>query len=664
MKRLRPLTLLAILLLAPRCAWGQWRDFRPKIGGYTGELELNGMYDSSTSESPNNTTENTDIVFRERLNLTMYGYLYHPRFVSYRVRGAAGMEEFSSENQAGSRSGAATSSDYDIRAIALPKHPYNLEIFTSRNEPLLTGISVGDKPVRYQHGSYLRYKKRPWQASLGYVFDTISQENDSSDTQTLRLAANYFIRHFQVAGSFQHADNQQPLEKDKTRDSLFVDSEATYKNMTLLSDFSLSQEEETGREISFTQLQRLTWREQLAVDLPWNLDASLSYQLNNDRNVIRAAAGVAETETFAEGQSYGFSLQHRLYESLTTGVSTSLGKTQSSGGENQQASYRLHADYRKNIHRGKISTSVWTRYATLDRSGAPTVLDEIHDNIGELDGFVLFNPRIDRATIVLRVRDDLGVVRDFEGQFLVSGTGDTTEITILTFAPTPNLNPASTPTFVVSYSFISGEYAIYTRNNGFSVRLSLLDNLVQPYYSHGTTSQGLISGIYPGNLSYSTSDTLGLAMQKTPFSVGVEYQKVQSEVNPATSWRVRGNYFKYFSEYTKLFLDVEGEQETSHQFQNGLIAEEVTEKGFSSDLRLQQRIPRRHMVLSMGGRFMWRTGITQTTVYSANSHLTWHVGRMDLNFGASYSSATTEFGDSTLHSRNILVYTNLKRKLF
>ena len=154
--------LLVILLLVPLSAFGDAEDFIPTIYSKQGDFELNIMHQSDENTAGGRGTRSSDSFAYERLRLYLDGYVYHPRFIQFLMKGAAGLsQERYKNNLLGSFSDNSLSQDYEFRAKILPEHPYNLELYTLRTIPLLRMSSAEMRQTSTEKGAIFDYADKP-----------------------------------------------------------------------------------------------------------------------------------------------------------------------------------------------------------------------------------------------------------------------------------------------------------------------------------------------------------------------------------------------------------------------------------------------------------------------------------------------------------------------
>jgi hypothetical protein len=135
---------------------------------------------------------------KEKLTLRSRGYAYHPRFLQYRfeLSGALKQERYVTSSLApggddgwGSNEGL----EYQARLYLLPEHPYNLELFALRWEPMFKERSALEHDtVSESRGADVRYRKKPWFLHARYSDNSLESSTSSSDVDRLDADGEYF----------------------------------------------------------------------------------------------------------------------------------------------------------------------------------------------------------------------------------------------------------------------------------------------------------------------------------------------------------------------------------------------------------------------------------------------------------------------------------------
>ena len=194
----RVLLLLCVAVaMAPSGADAQWQAFVPV------PFENRAFVDSYTSFERDHirsdtTSRWTDTFLRQRFTVSSNGYSYHPRFLVYQFSlSGLGREEYHDSLASGSpgwRWGSGV--EYDVTLFFLPEHPYNLQVFSRRFEPMFKEQAAKEHSnVQTSNGVLLRYRQKPYFLRASYNNDMIESAETSSDINRLSLIAQLVDRH-------------------------------------------------------------------------------------------------------------------------------------------------------------------------------------------------------------------------------------------------------------------------------------------------------------------------------------------------------------------------------------------------------------------------------------------------------------------------------------
>ncbi|HQR44645.1 MAG TPA: hypothetical protein PK598_01360 [Thermoanaerobaculia bacterium] len=607
------------------------------------------------------------------------GYFYHPRFILYRalVSGALKQEQYeqSSFPPLGWRNGNAF--EYDVRVYVLPEHPYNLELFATRYEPLFRQEFVNPADTTSTSlGADFRYRRKPW-------FVHARAEEDGFDTAgvltTVRLL-NVDGKYFKEYTEGRRLSLEASYTPSRLTDSLGFASDtasASFSNtlesrrFQLLSNVSLDDLNQNGRGGATLQAKSrmFSWYEQFTANLPYNLraDAIWRYQDNDSEY---GATPQSRTMTISNVHKGGeFDLRHQLYESLQTTYALRWDSSSSSSGETTSLSNSLNFSYTKRIDgvRGRLMLGLNLSGGDTQNTGQLQVVDEPHPGVPVPGAFLLQQPGADPASVVVFARSPqppFDLVQLTEGaNYTVTTVGNSLQITILSL-------PAEFPVpgkydFRVSYALLSGDFKARIRAFGQNGSFALFDDLLTPYYTYAAVKSEVLSGTYPGGGIDSQVFTAGLSFLKGPWRARVEYGDVRWATSPWHGWKGEVQFTGPVGRSTNLnglatyqVQNFEGTEGTG-----GLAAYKQT--GLSASGNVQQFLVARTLSLSGGASYSRITGLSDSRSYSLNATLSWKIGKLDLSGGATYSNAETQnVSFYTTRTVRQYYYLRLRRLLF
>lgn len=677
---LGPLFLLAAFFFIPSLSWGQETgSFIPTITSYDGEFDVDGIRETHDNTiAGRNAFKTSDTAFIERITLSAAGFVYHPRFIIYLASISGGLKEESIENSSTRGAGwnTAFAVDYSLKMLILPEHPYNLELYTLRRTPLVRGL-LREASVNYTHGAIFKYLYTPWEVDVSWGLSSTISDQSTLDATTYRAAVTHYIGYMSTTASFYRTDSTgsvtstiAPFESKNATNNYALENRLGYKKITLSSKVNLSDFSQENSKSPPRSIDRLVWTENLNVQLPWNFNAGASYMHIRDSQKTGASAISPEDTETSVLDNAGLNITHRLFRSLATNYNLNYLTSRFSNGESRTLGNHFGVSYNKKIPGGTMLLNANYGISTIDLKGAPTVINEIH-NAQILQDFTLESDHIDQDSIVILVKDpvtgslftmQLGV------HYSLLPNGTKTRVTILSVPPQAlSPDPLFSYEFHVTYTIHPGDAKFETTTYSYLIKFSLFNNLVSPYYSHLVTKQRILSGFLTGGPEDTTTDLIGLQLQKDPFSLTGEYENIRSSFSPEKRWHVELLYGQNLTPTFTVGAKAYYSRDTLEPSPQGLSGPQAT--GFSEnimggDVRLNKAFTRYRLNLSSYASYMLRTGFTRGYAYSVNEALTWLVGKLYLSLGAtiSYNQSETLGGKQTQLSQ--YYYLKLKRALF
>lgn len=674
MKKIIITTISLLLVFPPSTIWAAARTFKPRIAGFFGSMELNSHYEENESSSSSYSTQTKDTAFREILNVGTNGYVYHPNLVTFLLKASEALEQEKYETGSRGNWRNFTSESYEARAFVLPTHPYNLEVFSALSRPLIAGnlAGRGGNNGQQRHGAYFRYRKRPWSGSLNYNYGR-SNGNAFTLKNNTSWADLTFNKYTYLHGNARFGDTKSSDGNSGENTQFTLDNQHTLNIFSLSSSWQQNTNR-TGDKFGTTNnIRARKWGETLGTNIPaLNLQHSVSYSLDRAKSDRLDLPSVTASKTFTNSESMNTGISHALYRSVYTNANLSHTITDSSGGKNTLTNARGNVGYRKQIYRGSFGASIWKSYNNLDRMGAMTLLQDQAYNTGVAGNpFTLSDRFVDENTIQIKIVDPNGILAEetlIRGiHYTVSTAVDTTRIDILPPLPGAfNFAQLNTYTLLLNYSFLNTTFEMDTNSQGFSLQLSLLDNLLNPHYSFTRSTQELVDGVLPGGVNNSEAHAAGLTVVKEPYLVGVEYSRSYASRNSEKRWYGVGEYRKELTEYTNLNARLEAERTTTYPGDNESTDEnEEPERLYRVTLNCSTSLPKLFLNMHYGVYYSRRLWMVDTSIYAFYSNLNWKLGKVDLSLGANYSDSTSTTATGNTNESNTMVfYLNLKRKLF
>lgn len=663
-------------LLLPGRAWGAARQFIPRYVDFSADLGMGSLYEWDKVESTSTSTR-SDLIVQEGLNGQGLGYIYSPLFVSMATSVTLGLQQEQIDNN------GQKSSYYDGNANQfkqefkiLPSHPYNLELYFLRATPM-TGGTAGSSGsvVIYEQGARARYDERPWSSTLSYI-NHESSGNLSSDNQSLLYNLNYFQTGTNVSGTYNHnTSSTNGGAEDTIRDMYNLNFIKKLDKVRFNSRWT--HDEHDQEDSYYDTLDSSSFLEEdelygeVDVELPHNFDTVLSY-LNSDRNSTYVR-DTGTLESYTESQYYNFRLHHRLYKSLNSSFSAGKQMTDAAGGDMEQDNYRLAFDYSKQIPWGTVLAGLWDGLSYIDNKGAPVTLFETHAIDTGLNFFTLKYQTIEPASIEVRIIDannnDRTILLSEGAHYIVTPFPNSFRITIINLPLDELLDPDGNIwdySYQVDYSFVPADYNLRNKDWGTSLQVALFNSLITPHYAYSQNDQKVMDGWFPGDPAHVRTHSLGLGFNAYPFTGDVTRSWLRSNTTDEDRLTTYATYSREITANTSghLSLSFEDVQTTQHELGNVGPTTSLSEQFYSAQAQVQTVLPQKNLNASFATNYTLYQGLGESTNISFFSTLIWHVGLLDLNLTASYTSADANVGDTSSSRQFAMVRFMIKRKLF
>jgi hypothetical protein len=655
-------------------------DFLPTPWQNGSYLDLFGSYESDDITRVASPYGWDDTFLREKVTLFSDGFVYHPRFMQYHlsVGGALKQERYDTTFIDSPGWTHSTGVEYDTRLYFLPEHPYNLELFALRYEPLYKQqASTQHNSVETSYGASLQYRRKPWLAHARYSVDTIDQDLYSTTIDRLGLDGEYFKRYvngnqltFNAAYNPSTSTTSEGLDAD-TNQYLFgnmIDLRSVRLNSTVSRNDHTQESDFSGR---FTNDQ-FQWWELLNVYFPYNLRSEVSYRRNENESTIPDVVTGMETDLTDDSDELQFELIHRLYDSLDSSYIYLDTSRSSSGGDTDARFQAVNFNYTKKIpDENRLNLGMNLGEGDTQSLGRTDIVSEPHPAVAVPGFFVLAQQNVDPASIVVFSRSPVApfpLVQLIEGvHYFLTPINNTYEVDLFGM-PTPPFIVPSPPggyDFFASYSLTGGDYDLRTRTRAFTSSVELFNTMLTPYYSYVAVRSDVLSGVFPGIPFDSTTNTAGVRYQRGPWRARGEYQDLEWEVSPYRAFRGDVQYVGDLSPTTNLY----GTAAYIHRYfpdgSSPAAPDPYSDRTLSASGSLRKLIPDRGLTLSVGASVSQTQGLVDTSGWSLNSSLNWRIGKLDVSAGANVYGSDTR-GTTTVESDRVhqYYYVTVRRVLF
>lgn len=679
------LVLCVAIGLAPAGAFADWAEFAPRPYENGAFLDVYSSYERDhNSTAGAATTHWNDSFIREKVTVYSIGYSYHPRFLQYQlsVSGAARQEDYESSFAGSNGWSDGTGVEYDAKLLFLPEHPYNLEVFARRYEPLFKEQSASQhNSVETSQGASFRYRQRPYFVHSSVINDSIESGDTSSDVTRLGLDGQYFKRfssgnEFSVNAAFNPSwfSNSQGI--DGTSDEYLLSNLLNLQRARLSSSLTRTTFDQEGPSSEKFENDQLAWYELLNVYLPWNFRTDASYRYQKNDGTIHDLAADEDRSLSNTNKDVQLNLIHRLYESLDTTYTFLRDWRNYSGGDTTSTSNSLALNYTKVLpDQSRLLAGVNLARTDTDNSGQADVVNQSFPAIPVPGTITLPQQTVQPSSIIVFLKSPLPPFQFIQLQENVDYTlvpiANSFEIQVFNL-PSEFVVPG-TYDFFVSFELQTSNFELRTDTIGSNASVQLFEDLITPYASYVAVRSNVMSGVFPGVPLDSTTYTGGVILHRGPLRVRGEYQDFEWNVSPYRSWRVEAQYVWPLNESTSAYASA---QYLNKYYPHGTSAyfpgqfsttfpSAYTEETESAAASIQKQFFSRNMSVSAGGAYSRLHGLIDSDAYSLNAAWLWTIGKVDLSVGVTaYESDTS--GTNTLSTRrdHQFVYVKLRRRLF
>lgn len=665
----RLIVIIMLILASARDVRADYRQFIPRVSDYAGFLTVDASYEKQEDTTNGRGIKSKDIFFREMLQLNTVGYVYDPRFITFLVKLSGGVKQESFSIGDSSESFKTLwANQYTFRMIVLPEHPYNLELFALRVEPLTRRAFLQSHSVAYSKGAIFRYKKKPYFLNAHYIDNTSESPAGSYTTRKYGVLGTYYKemggeKYYSYSGSYDHTTSSYTA--GGSTDEAALTNTYFLKTVSISSNVSYT-ESSQGEGPSSLSLSSKTinWGERAIFRLPWNFTSELGFGWN--RNKMKTSSGTAGEQDFTSTtRNFSLRITHQLYNSLFSSYGFGYGSLDSQTGTTTTLSNRLGFVYAKNIPWGRMRSSFSVGRTTTDRKGVQQVPNEPHSGVRVPGSFNLDNQDVDEDTIIVFVKSVLvpgqviALTQDFD--YIIEPFGNTFQITVLNLPP--EFVIPGTYDFVVSYTLNDAESKLRTTNLNFSINFELLNDMLYPYYSHSTSRQKVVSGVsneVPWNF---TSDTVGFMFVKRPFTFSASYLKISSNINPSKGWKTELTYIDNLTENMQIQAST-NYSSVYYPQGTGVDGVSYTERLFGASAGVQQTFRKQDMHLAVVAAYSRDESLTTSNSYSFSANYVWNVGKLNLTAGATGSLSNSEFPGGNSRRTDQYYYLTVKRQIF
>lgn len=674
---LAPLVSILALGLTPGPLAADWRLFLPHSFSSGAWLELFGSSERDETRYGERSFEWRDDFLKEKVTVFSDGWVYHPRFLQYRLSltGALRQENYSTHAVAGAGWRNDDGLEYEARLYVLPEHAFQAQLFALRYEPLFKEQSATTHGnLATSRGADLRYRRKPLFLRARYSDDRLESDRSFSRVQGLVTEAEYFQRS-RSGDELSLTASHNPARFSASSGLEGTSTESTAGGFLDLGwlrwDASATRSTREQHDGFLTpgqfESEQLAWQQRLSLHLPAHFRTDFAYRWLDSTNRLPATVLGPGNELSSLDKDLRVDVVHRLYQSLDSTYTFRDATRTSAGGETGDRFHALAFNYTKAIPRGRVQAGLNLGRGETTSAGQAQVVNEPHPALRVPGTFTLGQATADRASLVVFLKspvEPFEIVQLAEDvHYTVAPIADRFEVTL--FALPAEFVVPGTYDFFVSYELAAGDYRLRTDTLGHSASVQLFDNLLMPYYSYVEVRSDVAAGFFPGDVLASTTWTAGLALTRGAWRGRLEYQDVDWNVNPYRVWRADAQYTGTLGAALTFYGTAGYQNRRFPRGRAGLDGQALAEQTQSATASVQRQFLERTLVLAVGGAFSRTETIYDTTAWSLNSSLSWRIGRLNLTAGASAYDAETRGAAVTRSGRtHVYYYFRLRRDLF
>lgn len=655
--------ILAAGLLALVCQPAGAELFRYRVNPPTVEVLLSGRLDSSKSVSGAAVRKADTTTTREKFDIhTTEGWIYHPALLIFDAGLQPEFEQRRAKRDQSSYEEVGTFLGFNLDASVLPYKPYTVDLHASQNRSEYKNTLARDESSESStYRAKLRLKEEYWLPTT-FTLETRDRTTESLYTTTDKTnLAKLESRHrtetskTDMEGEFQdRTRGYGGNETESQQWALRARNRYQFSTASLVnSSFRHTNDRSLGTDRAHTSLDSdlaIQHREELRSDYRLSLD-----------NQSEQGASSSNATAMA-------SLQHRLYENLTTSLSGDASKSESVGGDSVDYGAALNLAYNRRIPWGKLTASVghterirdWRQVLAVEKFNEPLHTTPVI--VGE--PFKLVQIDIDPGTIVVKSQDGLTTYSDITDYDVIRIVGSRiVQLQWKFFAVTPP-DPAG---ILISYDYETDPSA-KTRSfsDSFGIGVNLW-SMLGLNYNWSRNQSKLLSGAFGrGDSQDRSSQTLAASLNlgwrtlrsisrasvtETEIAaeerVGGRGAAMQENINLGQTFRI-GSWSATTLEMTD--MTVSGDSGASSR---SPVQTQSARQIFTFQ-------PMRHMSISMGANYngikykiITKSGCYRTQSSGYDATMRWQVGPGSLATSA-YSkeiqSCTEEIGSIVLEA--------------
>lgn len=344
--------IIAAGLLALACPPAGAEPFRYRVEPPTVDVLLSGSLDSSEFVSQGVSRKTDTTTTREKFDIrTTEGWIYHPALLIFDAGLQPEFEQKRDKRDQGGYEALGTFLGFNLDASVLPYKPYTLDLHASQNRNVYKNTLVRDassESSTYRAKLLLKEYRLPTTFTLesrDRTTESFYTETDKTNLAKLESRHQTETSKTDMEGEFQ----------DRTRG--YGGNETDSQQLALRARNRYQPNTDSLANSSFRHTSNRAYNTDNAHT---SLDSALAIQ---HREELRSDYRLSLENRSEQGYNSNFgsamaSLQHRLYENLTTSLSGDASKSNSTGGEAVDYGAAVNLAYQRRIPWGRLNASV------------------------------------------------------------------------------------------------------------------------------------------------------------------------------------------------------------------------------------------------------------------------------------------------------------------
>lgn len=517
-------------------------EIRPfNLRELSGALDFRLEYEEDQEEGFGTTFERRETRFEERLNLKARGSIYHSNFLEFDLNTSFGLRQQLFRGDL-SDNKYTYPYEYNINLNFLRQKPYGFNLFANRSSnPIGRNFFETIDVDSDSYGGSFRYQNKLFPITLLLMNQSTKEDaRDYKRDRTERTADFRMTNKLNglVESQFRYVYKdlieEVPTKQEVSSHDFSLNSTLNYSKIRGFSN------------ISYLQTSGFFETDQLRIIENFYVNHSKTFT-----SLYHYNFSYFDTENFRSNLNQGsIGFRKTFYESLIAEAKGEMSLTDATDFKETFYGPNFSLSYRKKVPGGLLSAGYHFLYRRTDREAEAGVIKIFGERIVLSDSQRTFlaNPNVILSSVV--VRDTFGVLLTLNVDYRLLSSGILTEIQRVAL-------PDNT-TVVVDYEFSSPRSLEYdTLSNGVNLRYDF-QRLFALYYNYLNTQQKEISdrNISENTSLYDTEKSLyGAEWKWRWFNLVGEYEDDNSELNPYTAWRIRGQFSISPTEYSQLSLN-------------------------------------------------------------------------------------------------------------